>query len=64
MEGIQSSKLLLNRVNKALTVLKKKPEDGERLYKLIYLIYISPERLSHNELLYRLDMLMLIEGME
>lgn len=46
----------MERVNEALTVLKKKPENGERLYKLIYLTYIAPERLSHNELLYRLDM--------
>ena len=63
LDGIQKSRLLLDRVNEALTVLKKKPEDGERLYKLIYLTYIAPERLSHNELLYRLDMLTLIEGM-
>ncbi len=56
LEGIQKSRLLLDRVNEALTVLKKKPEGGERLYKLIYLTYIAPERLSHNELLYRLDM--------
>lgn len=56
LDGIQKSRLLLDRVNEALTVLKKKPEDGERLYKLIYLTYIAPERLSHNELLYRLDM--------
>lgn len=56
LEGIQKSRLLLDRVNEALTVLKKKPENGERLYQLIYLTYIAPERLSHNELLYRLDM--------
>ena len=56
LEGIQKSRLLLDRVNEALTVLKKKPENGDRLYKLIYLTYIAPERLSHNELLYRLDM--------
>lgn len=56
LEGIQKSRLLLDRVNEALTVLKKKPENGERLYKLIYLTYIASERLSHNELLYRLDM--------
>ena len=56
LEGIQKSRLLLDRVNEALTVLKKKPENGERLYKLIYLTYIAPERLSHYELLYRLDM--------
>ena len=56
MEGVQKSRLLIDRVNEALTVLKKKPENGERLYKLIYLTYIAPEQLSHNELLYRLDM--------
>lgn len=56
MEGIQKSRLLLDRVNEALTVLKKKPENGERLYKLIYLTYIAPEQLNHTELLYRLDM--------
>ncbi len=56
LEGIQKSRLLLDRVNEALTVLKKKPENGERLYQLIYLTYIVPEKLSHHELLYRLDM--------
>lgn len=54
--GIQKSRLLLDRVNKALTVLKKKPDNGERLYNLIYQTYIAPEKLSHTELLYRLDM--------
>lgn len=56
MEEVRKSRLLLDRVNEALTVLKKKPVDGERLYRLIYLTYIAPEQLSHNELLYRLDM--------
>lgn len=56
MKEVQKSRLLIDRVNEALTVLKKKPENGERLYKLIYLTYIAPEQLSHNELLYRLDM--------
>lgn len=46
----------MDRVNEALTVLKKKPEDGERLYQLVYLTYIAPKKLSHQELLYRLDM--------
>lgn len=36
LEGIQKSRLLLDRMNEALTVLKKKPENGERLYQLIY----------------------------
>ena len=32
-----------------------KPDDGERLYELIYLTYIGPEVLNHNDLLYRLN---------
>ena len=55
MEGMQKSRLLMDRVNEALTVLKKKPENGEKLYNLIYLTYIAPEQLNHTELLYRLD---------
>lgn len=56
LEGVKKSRLLMDRVNEALTVLKKKPEDGERLYQLVYLTYIALEKLSHQELLYRLDM--------
>lgn len=55
LESIRKTRLILDRVNEALTVLKKKPEDGERLYELIYLTYIAPEALNHNELLYRLN---------
>lgn len=56
MESIRKTRLVLDRINDALTVLKKKPEDGERLYNLIYLTYIASETLTHNELLYRLDL--------
>ena len=55
MEGVQKSRLLIDWVNEALTALKKKLVDGERLHNLIYLTYIALEQLSHNELLYRLD---------
>lgn len=56
MESIRKTRLVLDRINEALTVLKKKPDGGERLYNLIYLTYIAPETLSHNDLLYRLDL--------
>ncbi len=56
LESVRKTRLVLDRVNDALTVLKKKPEDGERLYELIYLTYITPESLNHNELLYRLNL--------
>ena len=35
---------------------KKKPNDGEKLYNLIYETYIAPEKLSLTDILYRLDM--------
>ena len=50
LESIKKTRLVLDRVNDALTVLKKKPDDGERLYNLIYLTYITPENLNHNEI--------------
>ncbi len=56
IEGVQRSRLLLDRVNEALTVLRKKPENGERLYNLIYLTYVAPEKLPLNEMLFRLDL--------
>jgi len=54
LQSIQKSRLLLDRINEALTVLKKKPGDGEFLYQIIYETYITPETYSHTELLYRL----------
>ncbi|ANU53087.1 hypothetical protein I5Q82_16025 [Acutalibacter muris] len=56
LEGAKKSRLLLDRVNEALTVLKQKPKNGRELYHLIYLTYIGPETLRHKELLYRLNL--------
>ena len=56
VESLRKSRLLLDRFNEALTVLKKKPGNGPRLYELIYLTYIVPEKLSHTDLLFRLDL--------
>ena len=55
LQNVQKTRLLLDRVNEALTVLKRKPGDGQRLYDLIYLTYVTPEPLTHPELLYRLN---------
>lgn len=53
--SVQRSRILLDRFHEALTVLKQKPNNGQRMYDIIYQTYIIPERLSHNDLLYRLD---------
>ena len=56
MQGMQKSRLLMDRLNEALTVLRKKPDNGERLYNLIYTAYIAPEVLNHQEVLHRLNL--------
>ena len=56
IESMKKTRMILDRINDALTVLKKLPGEGERLYELLYLTYIAPETLNHNELLYRLNL--------
>ena len=53
--SVQKSRLLLDRFNEALTVLRQKPANGELMYQSLYLTYIAPECLSHNEILFRLS---------
>lgn len=56
MKTLEKTRLMVDRLNEALTVLKKKPNNGERLYRIIYYTYIYPEQVSHKELLLRLDL--------
>ena len=51
MEGIMRTRLLFDLVNEALTVLSHKPDNGQRLYDVIYHTYIRPDKLSHLEVL-------------
>ena len=55
LKSVQRSRLLLDRFNEALTILKQKPGNGQILYNIIYQTYIIPEKLKHSDLLYRLD---------
>lgn len=55
LEGVSKNRLVLDRINEALTVLKKMPGDNERLYIIIYYTYITDEKLTQTDLLYRLD---------
>ena len=55
LESVEKSRLLLDRINESLTVLKKKPRDGELMYQIIYETYITPEVLTHADILYRLN---------
>jgi DNA-directed RNA polymerase specialized sigma subunit len=47
--------LLLDRFNEAMTILKQKPGNGQMMYNIVYETYLTPEKLSHSQLIYRLD---------
>lgn len=55
MEGVRKSRLLFDRVNEALTVLKSKPGNGKLLYDVIYMTYIASEHLSLQEMIDQLE---------
>ena len=55
LKSVSKSRLLLDRFNEALSILKQKPGNGQLMYNIIYDTYILPEKLSHNQLIYRLD---------
>lgn len=53
--SIRKSRLLLNRINDALTVLRHKPGNGELMYNIIFQTFITPDKPTHSDILYRLD---------
>jgi hypothetical protein len=55
LQSVRRSRLLLDRINDALTVLKQKPDNGELLYKVIHETCIAPKKLAHIEILRRLS---------
>ena len=55
LKSVNKSRLLLDRFNEALTILKQKPVTGQAMYNIIYDTYVIPEKLTHSQLLYRLD---------
>ena len=55
MESIKKTRFIVDKINEAVSLIRKSPDDGERLYNVLYLTYIAPEKLSHFDLLYRLD---------
>ncbi len=53
--SVRKSRLLLDRINDALTVLRNKPGNGELMYNIIFQTFITPDKLTHSDILYRLD---------
>lgn len=54
IESIEKTRLVLERVNDAISVLQKMPK-GENLYQVIYLTYATEEDLSIDDIIYRLN---------
>ena len=55
MESVRRSRLLVDRINDAVSILKSKPVNGNKMYDIIYMTFLRPDKLMHEELLYRLD---------
>ncbi len=55
MHSATKTRLLMDRVNDALTVLKMKPKDGKQLYDIIYITYIQEEQWTHTQISEYLD---------
>lgn len=53
--NIQKTRILVNWINDALTVLRQKPGNGQLMYYIIFQTYITPDELTHAEILYRVD---------
>jgi len=55
LKSVSKSRLLLDRFNEAMTILKQKPGNGLMMYNIIHETYVIPEKLTHSQLIYRLD---------
>lgn len=55
LKRLNKTRLLLDRINDALTSLKHKPDNGQLLYDLIYLTYIAEEKMLQTDVLFRLN---------
>lgn len=51
LSAIMKTRVLIDRIHDALTVIRKKPDNGEKLYSVIYHTYIDPVQRKHPELI-------------
>lgn len=50
MESIRRSRLMMDQINEAISILRNKPGNGELLYNLIHLTYVALEKLMIAEI--------------
>lgn len=51
IEAMMKTRFLVDRVHDALSVLRRKPGNGELLYSVIHAAYIEPEERTHEEII-------------
>lgn len=56
LKSMNKSRLMIDRLNDALSVLRKKPGNGEALYQVIYYSFLCPEELSSEAVLNKLGL--------
>ena len=56
VNAMMKTRYLVDRIHEALTILRKKPGNGELLYSIIYTTYIDPVERKHEEILAKLGM--------
>ena len=56
VNAMMKTRFLVDRIHEALTILRKKPGNGEELYAVIYTTYIDPVERKHEEILAKLGM--------
>ena len=54
LNSISQSRLLVDRLNEAVSVLKSKPKEGKDLYAVIYYTYMSPNEIETTWELFRI----------
>lgn len=54
--AVERTRLLMERINEALTVLKRRPGDGKIMYELIHQFYLAPEKPTGEELQLRMNL--------
>lgn len=56
VSAMMKTRFLVDRIHEALSVLQKKPGNGDQLYAVIYATYIDPVQRKHDELLKHLSL--------
>lgn len=56
LSAMMKTRFLVDRIHEALSVLKKKPGNGDQLYDVLYVTYIDPVERKHDEILKHLQM--------